>query len=91
MIIEINKKMNIDEEDVLCMIWVNLNIVQFMITMHIINDLKKMTYKNAERRHEIFNNVVNFAILIDQTFKISFSISIVEYNIHIRKSNENAQ
>jgi hypothetical protein len=58
--------------------------------MHTIDDLKKMTYKNAERRHEIFN-VVNPAILIDETLKISFSISIVEYNTHMRRSDENAQ
>jgi hypothetical protein len=91
MIIEINKKMNIDEENILCMIWMNLNIVQFMIIMHTIYDLKKMTYKNAEKRHEIFNVVNrNSAILIDETWKISFSISIVEYNIHMRESDENA-
>jgi hypothetical protein len=36
--------------------------------MHTIDDLKKMTYKNAERRHEIFNVVNrNPAILIDET------------------------
>jgi hypothetical protein len=58
--------------------------------MHTIDDLKKMTYKNVEKRHEIFN-VVNSAILIDETLKISFSISIVEYNIHMKKSDENAQ
>ncbi len=75
MIIEINKKMNIDKENILCMIWVNLNIVQFMIIMHTIDDLKKMTYKNVEKRHEIFNVVNrNSAILIDETWKISFSI-----------------
>jgi glutamyl-tRNA reductase len=58
--------------------------------MHTIDDLKKMMYKNVERRHEIFN-VVNSAILIDETMKISFSISIVEYNTHMRRSDENAQ
>jgi hypothetical protein len=47
-----------------------------------------MTYKNTEKRHEIFN-VVNSAILINETWKILFSISIVEYNIHMRKSHEN--
>jgi hypothetical protein len=92
MIIEINKKMNIDEENILYMIWMNLNIVQFMIIMHTINDLKKMTYKNVEKRHEIFNVVNrNSAILIDETWKISFSISIVEYNTHMKESDENAQ
>jgi glutamyl-tRNA reductase len=60
--------------------------------MHTIDDLKKMTYKNAERRHGIFNAVNrNSAILIDETWKISFSISIVEYNTHMRGSDENAQ
>jgi hypothetical protein len=90
MTIEVNKKMNIDEGDVLCMTWVDLNTVQFMTTMHTIDDLKKVTYKNAERRHGIFN-AANPAILIDETLKIPFPTPIVEYNTHMRGSDGNAQ
>jgi hypothetical protein len=74
----------IDDENVLCMTWMNLNIVQYMIIIHIIDEMKKMTYKNAKRRNEILKSVV-----CDE--KISFSTSIVEYNRHMSESNENAQ
>jgi hypothetical protein len=61
MITETNKTSNIDEDDVLCMIWMNLNIVQYMITMHIINEIKEMIYKNCEKRHEIFKAAISSA------------------------------
>jgi hypothetical protein len=74
----------IDDENVLCMTWMNLNIVQYMIIIHIIDEIKKMTYKNAKRRNEIFKSIV-----CDE--KISFSTLIVEYNRHMTESDENAQ
>ncbi len=74
----------IDDENVLCMTWMNLNIVQYMIIIHIIDEMKKMTYKDAKRRNNILKSIV-----CDE--KISFSISIVEYNRHMNESDENAQ
>ncbi len=84
MIVESNKKMNIEKENVLCMIWVDLNIVQYMITMHIIEEMRDITWKNLERRHEISKSVKS-------TEKLSFSTSIVEYNTYMSESDENAQ
>ncbi len=52
-----------------------------MIIMHTIDEMKKKTYKNSERRHEIFKS--------DE--KLSFSTSIVEYNLHMSESDENVQ
>jgi hypothetical protein len=51
--------------------------------MHTINEMKEMTYKNSKRRHEIFKSA--------KDEKLSFSISIVEYNIHMKELDENAQ
>jgi hypothetical protein len=84
MITERSQKMNIDEEDILCMTWVDLNIVQYMIIMHTIDEMKKITLKNSERRHGILESVK-----IDE--KLPFSISIVEYNTHMSGSDGNAQ
>jgi hypothetical protein len=72
-----------DDENILCMTWVDLNTIQYMITMHIINEMMKITYKSLERRHEIFKK--------SDDEMISFSISIVEYNTHMNESDENAQ
>jgi hypothetical protein len=83
MTIKSDKKM-IDDDDVLCMTWVNNNIVQFMIIVHIIDEMKQMIYKNVKRRKDVLRSVV-----CDE--KLSFSISIVEYNRHMSESNENAQ
>ncbi len=84
MTIKSNKKMNLDDEDVLCMTWVNNNIVQYMIIIHIIDEMKKMIYKDAKCRNEVLKSVI-----CDE--KLSFSISIVEYNQHMSESNENVQ
>ncbi len=84
MITSLNKKMNIKNENVLCMIWIDLNIVQYMIIMHIIDEMKQITYKNSEKRHEILKSSEN-------SKKLSFFTSIVEYNTYIRESDENAQ
>jgi hypothetical protein len=79
-----DKKINIDDENVLCMIWMNLNIVQYMIIAHTIDEMKTMIYFDAKRRNKIFKSVI-----YDE--KLSFSISIVEYNRHMSESNENVQ
>ncbi len=55
-----------------------------MIIMHIIDEIKKIIYKNFEKRHEIFESVK-----VDE--KLSFSILIVKYNTHISESDKNAQ
>ncbi len=57
--------------------------------MHTIDEMKEMTYKSFERRHEIFKSALSKSAKDEE--KLSFSISIVEYNTHIRESDENAQ
>jgi hypothetical protein len=47
MIVKSDKKMNIDDENVLCMIWLNLNIVQYMIKMQIIDEIKTIVFNDA--------------------------------------------
>ncbi len=79
-----DKKININDENVLRMIWINLNIVQYMIIVYTINKIKTMIYFNVKRRNEIFKSMI-----CDE--KLSFSTSIVEYNRHMNESNENAQ
>jgi hypothetical protein len=88
MIVKSDKKMNIEEENVLCMTWVNLNIVQYMIIIHIIDEMKKIIYNDLKRRHEDLKFVI---YIINEKSKFSFLISIVEYNHYMRNSNENAQ
>jgi hypothetical protein len=83
MTIKSNKKI-IDDENILCMTWVDLNIVQYMITFHIIDEMKTIVYRDANCRKEVLKSVI-----CDE--KLSFSISIVEYNRHMSESNENAQ
>jgi hypothetical protein len=58
-----------------------------MIIMHIIDEMMKITYKSSEKRHEIFKSSKNS----ENSEKLSFSISIVEYNTHMSESDENAQ
>jgi hypothetical protein len=84
MIVKSDKKMNIDNEDVLCMTWMNNNIVQYMIIIHTIDEMKKMIYRDAKCRNEVLKSMI-----CDE--KLSFSTSIVEYNQHMSESNENAQ
>ncbi len=52
--------------------------------MHTINEMKEMTFKNSKKRHEILESAKS-----DE--KLSFSIAIVEYNIYMNESDENAQ
>jgi hypothetical protein len=73
MTIKSNEKINIDDENVLCMTWKINNIVQYMIIIYIIDEMKKIIYKNVKYRNEMFE-----LMICDE--KLSFSISIVEYN-----------
>ncbi len=57
--------------------------------MHTINEMKEMTYKSSEKRHEIFKSALSKSAKNEA--KLSFLISIVEYNTHMKKSDENAQ
>jgi dolichyl-phosphate-mannose--protein O-mannosyl transferase len=57
--------------------------------MHTIDEMKDVTYKNFERRHEISQSAISKSAKDEK--KLSFSISIVEYNTHMNESNENAQ
>jgi hypothetical protein len=57
--------------------------------MHTIDEMKEMTYKNSKRRHEIFKSTFSKSAKDDE--KLSFSISIIEYNTHMKRSDENAQ
>jgi hypothetical protein len=84
MTVKSDKKMNIDDEDVLCITWVNNNIVQYMIIIYTVDEMKKMIYRNAKCRNKVLKSMI-----CDEKF--SFLISIVEYNQHMRESNENAQ
>jgi hypothetical protein len=83
MTIKTNKKTNIDDENVLCIIWMNLNIVQYMIIVHSIDEMKKMICFDAKRQNEVSKSVISEE-------KLSFSISIVEYNRFMSESDENA-
>ncbi len=55
-----------------------------MITVHIIDQMKTIVYKEANRRKEVSKSVI-----YDE--ELSFSISIVEYNRYMSESNENGQ
>ena len=88
MIVEIDKKTNIEKNDVLCMIWVDMNIAQYIIIIHTIDEMKTTMYKNFERQHDISKSTI---CLIDDSVKLPFSIPIVEYNTHMKRSDGNAQ
>lgn len=45
MIVRTDKKWNLDNENVLCMIWVDLNIVQYMTITHIVDEMKTINWK----------------------------------------------
>ena len=92
MTIQKNKKTNIEEKNMLCMAWVNLNIVQFMTINHNIDEMKKMIYKSAKRRHEIPSSAIHIAEDEDEAIpKLPFPASVVEYNTHMKGSDGNAQ
>jgi hypothetical protein len=83
-----DKKTGIEEGDILCMAWVDLNIVQFMTIIHTVDDLKAVSYKNIRRRHGIPSNS---GVVIDEVTKLSFPEPIVDYNQHMGGSDGNAQ
>ncbi len=66
------------------MAWVDLNTVQYMTTMHTIDEMKEITLERFERCHEIVKSAKNRK-------QILFSISIVEYNTDMSGSDGNAQ
>jgi hypothetical protein len=59
MTVKPDKKMNIDDEDVLCMAWVDLNTVQYMTTVHSIDEMKTIIFNDAKRRKEVLKSVVS--------------------------------
>jgi hypothetical protein len=84
MTVKSNKKTNIDDGDVLCMTWVDNNTVKYMATIHTIDEMKKVMYKNAKFRNEVPKSVI-----CDE--KLPFPAPIVEYNQHMSGSDGNAQ
>jgi hypothetical protein len=89
-IITVKRDKLIEEGDILCMVWVDLNIVQFMIIIHTVKDLETDSYKNPRRRHGIS---INSTVIVGEKEeeKISFPLPIVEYNQHMGGSDGNAQ
>ena len=91
MTVKADKKLNIEEGDVLCLAWVDLNTVQFMTTTHTIEDLSTVVYKDSRRRHGIPKDS---AVTINgdaNEKKLPFPMPIVEYNQHMGGSDGNAQ
>jgi hypothetical protein len=84
MTVKSDKKMNIDDGDVLCMAWVDLNTVQYMTTVHSIDEMKTIIFNDAKRRKEVPESVVS-------DDKILLPASIVEYNHYAGGSDGNAQ
>jgi hypothetical protein len=80
----------IEDGDILVMTWVDLNIVQLMTLIHTVEDLRTNSYKNPRRCHEISTNSI-VIVRKNEEEKFPFFISIVKYNQHMSKSNENAQ
>jgi hypothetical protein len=78
----------VEDGDILCMAWVDLNTVQFMTTIHTIDDMETMVYKDIRRRHGI---PPNSEVIIDDQVKLPFPGPIVEYNQHMGGSDGNAQ
>ena len=70
------------------MAWVDLNTVQFMTTIHTIEEMETIIYKNARRRHGI---PTDCRVIVDEEEKLSFPMPIVEYKQHMGGSDGNAQ
>jgi hypothetical protein len=81
MTVKSDMKMKIDDRDVLCMAWVNLNTVQYMTTMHTIDEMQMLIFKDAKRLNRVPKSVVS-----DE--KIPFPTPIVEYNHYMRGSGD---
>ena len=84
-----SKKSNIDDGDILCMAWVDLNTLQLLTTVHTIEDLKTSFYKNSRRHHGI--PAKSRVFVDDEEEKLPFPMPIVEYNQHMGGSDGNAQ
>jgi hypothetical protein len=88
MTVKSDKKLNIEEGDVLCMAWVDLNTVQYMTTIHTIDEMKEIIYNDSKRRHGVPKSVI---CTIDEESKLPFPAPIVEYNHYMGGSDGNAQ
>ena len=88
MTIKSNEKINVDETNIFCMKWVDLNTVQYMTRMHTIEEIKVNVLQNAKRRRGVSTS---FIIHVDEVSNLFFSALIVEYNFHRKKSDDNAQ
>ena len=86
---EAKKPRSLIEGDVLCMVWIDMNTVQYMTTMHSIDKIKSVELKPAERRHDIPES----ANQRDENgiAKLSLPIVINKYNNHMGGSDGNAQ
>ena len=91
MTVKADKKLNIEEGNMLYLAWVDLNKGQFRTTIHIIEDLSTFVYKDSRRRHGIPEDS---AITINGNAnekKLLFPMLIVEYNQYMGRSDSNAQ
>jgi carbonic anhydrase len=57
MTVKSDKKLNI-KEGVLCMAWVDLNTVQYMTTIHTIDEMKDIIYNDSKRRQGVPKSVI---------------------------------
>ena len=90
-------------DEVLCMIWVDLNTMQLMTIAYNISDIKTSYFLSFRRRHDISENSVIFVSSVYLSFiathslirstetDLSISYSIRRYNQYMNDSNENAQ
>ena len=88
MTIKSNEKNNVDEADILCMAWVDLNTVQCMTTVHTEEEMQRPVFKNAKRRRGVSGTAISH---IDGAEKLPFPTPIVDYNKHMGGSDGNAQ
>ena len=78
---ESSKKFGVDDGDILCMAWVDLNTVQYMTTCLTVDEMKTIIYKDEKRRYGIPKTSVLFDE--NETPKLSFPMPIVEYNTYM--------
>ena len=92
-------------DEMLCMIWVDLNTMQLMTIAYNISDIKTSYFLSSKRRHDISENsviFVSFSVYLSSIAAhslincisetdLSISYSIKRYNQHMNDSNENAQ
>ena len=82
-------KFGVDDGDILCMAWVDLNTVQYMTTCHTVDGMKTIIYKDEKRRHGIPKTSVVFDV--NKTPKLLLPMPIVEYSTYMGGSDGNAQ